>query len=142
MKHWSTLQKSLYGIIVPEVDFQIHCVAYPMRSKTGWAYESVPRYWITIGKDIVWDFPKCCPQEELDKMYYPYCRDLSVISQTIRNYIDCPQDKLMTFDCEDEHWGLIPILRACDRRIGKRRLQDVQTDKPVVKQIIDLRLKS
>jgi len=140
MKPWSKLQSALYKIISPAVDFQIHCVAYPMRSKNGYANESVPRYWITIGKEIVWDFPKCCPKEQLDEMYYPYCGDMSFISQTIRDYIDCPKDKLMTFDAEDSHWGLIPILRACDRRIGKRQLRDIDASSPVVQQILADRL--
>lgn len=141
MKRWSKLQTALYGMIAPELDFQIHCVAYPMKSKSGYAHESVARYWITIGKEIVWDFPKCCPQEELDEMYYPYCRDLSFISQTIRDYIDCPQNELMAFDGDDKHWGLIPILRACDRCIGKRRLQKIRSETPAVQRIIKLRLK-
>ncbi len=141
MKHWSNLQKALYGIISPDMDFQIHCVAYPMRSKSGWGHESVPRCWITIGKEIVWDFPKCCPQEQLDKMYYPYCGNLSFISQTIRDYIDCPRNELLTFDEEDRHWGLLPILKVCDHRIGKRRLREMHTDNPIVRQIIALRLR-
>nr|MCD8387646.1 hypothetical protein [Bacteroidales bacterium] len=140
MKRWSKLQSTLYSIIAPEVDFQIHCVAYPMLTKTGYANQSVPRYWITIGKDIVWDFPKCCPKEQLDAMYYPYCRDLSIISQTIRDYIDCPQEQLLAFDAEDTRWGLIPILRACDRRIGKRRLAEMQSQNLVINQIINKRL--
>lgn len=47
---WSKLQTALYQIIDPNIKFQIHCVAYPMRSKTGYANDDMPRYWITIGK--------------------------------------------------------------------------------------------
>lgn len=140
MKHWSKLQKALYDIIAPEVEFQIHCVAYPIRSKIGWGHESAPRVWITIGKEIVLDFPRCCPKKQLDAMYYPYCGDLSFISQTLRDYIDCPQSGLMAFHNEDKHWGLIPALRACERRIGKRRLQEMQTDNSIVREIIDSRM--
>lgn len=50
---WSKLQTALYRIIDPKVGFQIHCVAYPMRSKTGYADSTVPRYWITIRKEII-----------------------------------------------------------------------------------------
>lgn len=57
-RRWSKLQKALYNIIDPKVKLQIHCVAYPMRSKTGYANNNVPRYWITIEKEIIWDYPK------------------------------------------------------------------------------------
>lgn len=56
MKRWSKLQKELYLIIDPEIDFQIHCAVYPMRSDR--ATSPCPRYWITIGKEIIFDYPK------------------------------------------------------------------------------------
>lgn len=155
-RRWSMLQSALYNIIDPAIDFQMHCVAYPMRSKTGtgWAPvgdKSVPRYWITIGKDIVWDFPKICPQEELDKMYYPelYWGCTALVSDVLRAYIDCPRNEILSFKCServgfledrligidenigqifdsnDNRWGLIPILQACDRRIGKEKRRQI-----------------
>lgn len=131
-RRWSKLQKALYNIIDKEMDFQMHCVAYPMRSRThtGWApvgNNSSPRFWITIGHEIVWDFPRCCPQEELDRMYYPYlywhCAD--VISNVIRDYIDCPRHLLLSFGNGDTRWGLIPILQACDRRIAREKRRQI-----------------
>lgn len=53
MKSWSKLQKELYLIIDPTIDLQIHCVAYPMRSRYG--NTALPRYWITLGKEIIFD---------------------------------------------------------------------------------------
>lgn len=149
MKRLSKLQAALYNIIDPAIDFQMHCVAYPMRS--GWASlarHGVPRYWITIGKDIVWDFPKVCPQEELDAMCYPdlYSKCSAVISDVLRAYIDCPRERLRTFraspisvpypeynrfsklkfcDAMGIRWGLLPILQACDRRIGKEKREQI-----------------
>lgn len=155
MRRWSKLQTALYNIIDPAIDFQMHCAAYPMRTKTGWAsvaQHDVPRYWITIGKDIVWDFPNVCPQEELDAMYYPdlYWRCSTLISDVLRAYIDCPRNELLSFKCdervgtlenrlkigidtrkalkldlENNRWGLIPILQASDRRIGKKKRQEI-----------------
>lgn len=118
---WSKLQTALYQIIDPNIKFQIHCVAYPMRSKTGHADSTVPRYWITIGKEIIWDYPKIFTKEELIEQFYPWMGDMSNISCLIREYIDCPDSELLTHSFEDR-WHLIPILTACDKRIGKRRL--------------------
>lgn len=120
-RRWSKLQKALYNIIDPKVKLQIHCVAYPMRSKTGYANNNVPRYWITIEKEIIWDYPKIFTVEELRKQFYPWMGDISKISCLIREYIDCPSNELLSHPFKDS-WNLIPILTACDKRIGKRRL--------------------
>lgn len=55
MKRWSKLQKELYNLIAPELDFQIHCRAYRMDSQSG--STDLPRYWITLGKETIWDYP-------------------------------------------------------------------------------------
>ncbi len=69
MKKWSKLQKELYLIIDPTIDFQIHCVAYPMRSRYG--NTALPRYWITLGKEIIFDYPKqFLSPENYGKIYY------------------------------------------------------------------------
>ena len=54
MSAWSKLQKSLYLIVADNVDFQIHCSVYRMKSQRG--STDIPRYWITIGKDIIFDY--------------------------------------------------------------------------------------
>ena len=42
----------------------------------------------------------------------------------------------------DDKWGITDILRACDRRIGKRRLIQMhdETENAVVREIIEKRL--
>lgn len=52
--------------------------------------------------------------------HYPYRTDISAISGLIRSYIDTPREDVLTASFDDEHWGLIDILRAADRRIGAR----------------------
>ena len=51
MKRWSNLQKRVYAMTAPEIPFQIHCVAYPMRSQRGSTL--IPRCFITIGKRFI-----------------------------------------------------------------------------------------
>ena len=57
-KRWSKLQSRLYRLIDPALNFQIHCAVYEMNSNGGWHGNKLPRYFITIGKEIVFDYPK------------------------------------------------------------------------------------
>lgn len=50
-----------------------------MRSKTGYANDDMPRYWITIGKKIIWDYPQIFTKEELREQFYPWMGDTSDI---------------------------------------------------------------
>ena len=54
---------------------------------------------------------------------YPHRTDISDISILIREYIDTPKDEILSKVFDDDHWGLINILRAADRRIGAKRLE-------------------
>jgi len=125
---WSKLQRELYKIIDDRINFQIHCVRYPMNSQYG--STDLPRYWITLDKETIFDYPK---QFAVDgggtKNFtgfvsgYPHNTDISDISKLIREYIDTPKDELLTKIFDNDHWGLINIFRAADRRIGRKRLE-------------------
>ena len=137
-KRWSKLQKQIYNLIDPFLDFQIHCSVYRMQSQRG--STDLPRYWITFEKEIIFD----CPKDTIhtQEYEYPYQTDISDISSLIREYIDAPKDKLLN-DFENDHWGLIDILRVADRRIGKRQLKKIKEnieDENILK-IIARRLK-
>lgn len=150
MKKWSKLQKELYLIIDPEIDFQIHCVAYPMRSRYG--NTDLPRYWITLGKEIIFDYPKQFVSHDggirnykphgITKNY-PYNNDISDISDLIREYIDTPVSEIFTKHFENDYWGLANILRAADRRIGQRRLDILRRriKNQAAKKILEVRFK-
>lgn len=111
---WSKLQSALYRVVAKETDFQIHCCAY----NTGLCIP-FPRYWITIGKDIVWDFPENAMCDTSDWYFYDEAKG---ISRLIKAYVDCPRNDLFSFPFYDR-WKMLPFLQACDRRIGKRRLK-------------------
>lgn len=150
MKKWSKLQKELYLIIDPEIGFQIHCVAYPMRSRYG--NTDLPRYWITLGKEIIFDYPKQFISHDggirnykphgITKNY-PYNNDISDISDLIREYIDTPVSEIFTKHFENDYWGLANILRAADRRIGQRRLDILRRriKNQAAQKILEVRIK-
>jgi len=125
MAQWSKLQKRLYDLISPEIDLQIHCGVYRMQSQYGSA--GLPRYWITLGKEIIWDYPKMLVEQpqlgEAPLEWYPYGTDIRNISDLLREYIDTPAEDLLEKEFVNDHWGLTNILKAADRRFGRRRLQ-------------------
>lgn len=149
MKPWSKLQKELYDLVSPDINFQLHCAAYPMHSRYG--STSLPRYWITLDKDIIWDYPKDFVRSDGSvgnysgerTKNYPYKNDVSDISELIRGYIDTPKEELFDKHFENDYWGLTNILKAADRRIGARRLDALRRklrNKAAAKVIDDRRL--
>lgn len=120
---WSKLQRALYRIIDPGIRFQIHCVAYRM-NWNQWGRNYVPRYWITVGKEIVWDYPQDFSAIQLADENYPYGDSINIMSRLIREYMDCPSSDIFR-EFPADKWNLIPVLRVCDRRVGKRRLSSM-----------------
>ena len=79
-KRWSKLQKRLYNLIDSKIDFQIHCALYEMNSNDGYHSYKLPRYFITIDKEIVFDYPKDFDTKKSYKSnVYPWITDISEI---------------------------------------------------------------
>lgn len=121
-KRWSKLQTRLYNLMDPSIDFQLHCALYEMNSNDGYHSNKLPRYFITVGKEIVFDYPKDFDTtRNYGRNSYPWDTEISDISNMIEAYIQRPEETLMQ-PFEGDVWGLTELLRVCDRRIGKRRL--------------------
>lgn len=152
MKRWSSLQKKLYLIIDDRLDFQIHISKYRMKSRYG--STDMPRYWITLGNEIIFDYPRQFTDLDSDgnfiknltgkKRLYPYDTDISDISNLIREYIDTPKEYVFSKHFENDFWGLANILKASDKRTGKRRLEALRkkTHNKSDLKIIECRLKN
>lgn len=149
MKRWSKLQKKLYSIVDTTIGFQIHCSRYRMKSQYG--STDLPRYWITLGDEIIFDYPKQFMNKSgavntmshyKPNKSYPYVTDISAISDLIQSYIDTPKEDVFDKHFENDNWGLINILKAADRRIGLRRLKLLKrkTNNKAAGKIIELRL--
>lgn len=125
-KLWSKLQKEYYLLVADGLKIQLQCRAYRMDSKMG--STNLPRYWVTLNKETIWDYPKQFVGREhpsrAQTNWYPYTTDIPDISNLIREYIDTPKDELFNKEFKNDHWGLTNILKASDKRIGKRRLPD------------------
>lgn len=130
---WSRLQKLIYDVWRSDLGLQIHCNSFALSGAS-----SVGRYWITLGKEIIWDCPKDFP-EERDKGVYNHVA--TEITKVIRQYLDTPRDRLMTETFHGDRWGLIDIFRAADRRIGSSKLAELAgtTDSEPARRILDHR---
>ena len=149
MKRWSKLQKRLYELVDESIDFKLHCTVYRMQSRCG--STDLPRYFITLAGEIIFDYPKdfvlksggvkSLAQGALTKIY-PYGNDISDIGELIREYIDTPKDELFKKHFGVDEWGLANILKAADKRIGKRRLQILAKNKKnqAMQKIVQARL--
>lgn len=141
---WSKLQRDVYRVIAPEIKFQLQCRAYPMHAQYG--SNTVPRYWIILGKEIIWDYPKhFVNQEGFFERYlpypFPYAWDVTEISHLLKEYLDTPRSELLSKPFEEDLWGIINILRAADRRVGSRQWDKLEqrAKSEVVTKIIALR---
>ena len=136
MKRWSKLQKQLYELVDESIDFKLHCTVYRMQSRCG--STDLPRYFITLAGEIIFDYPKDFVLKSggvkslalgaLTKIY-PYGNDISDIGELIREYIDTPKEELFKKHFDADEWGLANVLKAADKRIGKRRLQILAKNK-------------
>lgn len=134
---WSKLQKQIYLLIDKNINLQIHCSVIRMKSQRGSA--GLPRYFITLDKDVIFDYPKQFINKKLpDEMaiyslienvapnvqeLYPYITEISDISELFREYIDTPLDDLYEKEFISDEWGLTDILKSADRRIGLSKLK-------------------
>nr|WP_314748096.1 hypothetical protein [uncultured Campylobacter sp.] len=137
MKRWSKLAKQLYELVDESIDFKLHCTVYRMQSRRGGT--DLPRYFITLAGEIIFDYPKdfalkdgrikSLAQGGALAKFYPYDSGISDIGELIREYIDTPKDELFKKHFDADEWGLANILKAADKRIGKRGLQILAKNK-------------
>lgn len=152
-KRWSKLQSEIYNLIDDSINLQIHCCVNRMNSQRG--STDLPRYWISLDKEIIFDYPKQflnqkvsenCKNEsgfeyQAFEQIYPYITDIGSISGSIRTYIDAPLGTILSTVFKNDNWGLTDILKPADRRIGKQKLAEYfkETDNESVKKILRAR---
>lgn len=120
---WSKMQRAVSLIVAPGLPLQIQCRVYPMHAQYGTT--GIPRYWITLDREIIWDYPRQfvgrgSPSGETPDGW-PYVTDISEISRLIRDYLETPRSRLLTESFPRDVWGIVDILRAADRRVGRRQ---------------------
>lgn len=142
---FSKLKKQIESLFVPELKMKVNCISYPVRSQYG--SSSIPRFYIQLGKELIWDFPKGFPIKEI---HYHNWKEDTGISDLIREYIDTPLSELLSKKFEGNNIilesqnckfniGLTDIFIVADRRIGKEKLLAFQTQSQTAKMVLEHR---
>lgn len=102
-KPWSKTKSRIEALFDPKLDLAIHTTSYTHATNHD-TYE-VPRHWITLNKEVVWDFPgpfltrrdnPAAPgiRYELDP-YWRGAGNPSWPAHVLRQYLDCPAGELL-----------------------------------------------
>lgn len=122
-RRWSRLQKQIYNLLDKKISMQIHCIGMN-NDPDGNSFRGLGLYKVSVGKEIIWNFPK-------DFITYDYkypdggdCFSYSVtdINLLVRKYIDTPKDALLWKQYENDWFKLTDLLKAADRRFGREKL--------------------
>lgn len=132
-KPWSKLKKEVTKLWIDDVNVDIHQAVYRMDSQRG--STDLPRYFVTLNKEIIFDYPKMFlnytnyqtqyrgeTREYTVRDTYPHINDVSELSELLRTYIDTPKEKLLN-PIEKDIWGITDVCRALDKRLGKAKLE-------------------
>lgn len=87
----------------------------------------MPRYWITLKKKIIFDYPKIATEKE----DYPYVTEISDISDLLKDYLDTPKEQILTKIFDSDKYGIINLLKAADKRISVNKLEQYFQNKIV-----------
>lgn len=143
MGPWSKLERRLRDLPDPALDLRFRFTAYRREviETPHWS-ESACKFWITQGRRTLWAVPRDRHVGEVDggADYYGR-RSPGWLVEIAAEYLQLPRDQLIPWQPEWAGWGLVDILKACDRRIGRARwpmLQE-QLQDPVALHVLGLR---
>lgn len=111
---WSQLQKLIYNVWCEEIDLKISCTAYRREGASN-----LGRYWVQLDKRTIWEVPENLKGELKSTLPNPVASEITAL---LREYLDTPREELTTRDFSGDYWGIIDLMRAADRRIGKKKL--------------------
>lgn len=119
-RRWSKLRSRLYNLMI--ADFQMHIALWRMDA------EPIPRFWITLGRgaeqQVIFDYPHC-ETDIQERQKIQWLNHMDVFSELIDEYINTSQSELICAEWNMDKYHLADILKACDRRIGLRRLEEL-----------------
>lgn len=119
-RRWSKLQHRLHEIFDPNIRLQFHCAVYRI---PGHVDTVCPRYFLMLNGEIIWDWPKDYSGDlSYEEMYLVYRSSASDLSDLIAEYLNAERKTALSLK---DGWGILDILKASDRRIGRRQWDDL-----------------
>lgn len=138
---WTKLQKSLDNLISPKLykRFAIHCTKYNWTNSSGYkSISTYPRCWLTLDKQIIWEFPGKFIADDVNNPLYikdsngnTYWNETKTVDggyeyvmSTLKAYVNTPYEDLNKLN---DIIGLVSLLQLADKRTGKRKLTQIDT---------------
>ncbi len=134
---WSKLKTQIESLFDPSLKLEVYCAVY--RKKTQHSMLELPRYFFTLDKEIIWDYPKYFVDQKTagDAIdHYPY-NGVRHISDLLRTYLNSPRRLLLDLSDDQDEYNLFSLLKAADRRLSPSKL--CLPDLPFVKKILERR---
>lgn len=143
MGPWSKLERRLRDLPDPELDLRFRFTAYRYKviETPHWS-EVAGKFWITLGRRTIWAVPRDRDASGRDGAIDFYGRrSASWLVEIAAEYLDLPRERRIEWHREWEGWGLVDILKACDRTIGRRRWPMLREGlrEPVALALLDMR---
>ncbi len=113
-RRWSKLARDLEALFAPGLDLKLRVSVVRMQSEHGGT--PLPRYSVELDGKAVWSYPGQFPGQS---PHFPYVTDVADISQLVRDFVNAPAGA----ELPQDRWGLCDVLRAADRRLGRRGLE-------------------
>lgn len=114
---WSQLRGLLTELFDPELELQVHCTVHRGEEV------SIGRYWFILDGKTIWEIPRRVAPDIAAGRPNTVATEITAL---FREYLDTPREQLLTRPFEGDQWGVTEILKAADRRIGKRRLREIE----------------
>lgn len=143
MGPWSKLERRLRELPDPALDLRFRFTAYRYAViETPHPSELTCKFWITHGRRTLWSVPRDRhPGKDDSDIGFYGRRSPGWLVELAAEYLQQPRSGLIGWQPEWEGWGLVDILKACDRRIGKRQwpLLRAMLREPVALHLLALR---
>lgn len=119
---WSKLRVLIQELFDPRLKIDIHCTA--MRGEG----DSIGKYWIVLDGETIWQAPQNVGAQLQAGAFNDAASQITVL---LREYLDAPRNELLSREFSGDRWGIIELLRAADRRIGKAKLKEFFGEAPL-----------
>jgi hypothetical protein len=147
MGPWSKLERRLRDLPDPGLDLRFRFTAYrqDVIETPRHCGELACKIWITLGRGTIWAVPNDRDTSGRDDAGHIYGRrSPGWLVEIAAEYLDLPRQDRLAWRREWEGWGLVDILKACDRSIGRRRwpMLRERLREPVALALLDIRAKA
>lgn len=114
---WSQLRVKIEELFDPALALKVHCTV--QRGEHG---ARIGRYWFVLDGETIWDEPKRVSRMLVEGEENS---DAAKMGEIFREYLSLSRENLLHYSPADDIAGLSQLLRAADRRIGKRRFSEL-----------------